>query len=256
MVGDRADQAVLAGLEVDRRLRRSRPGRASWSARRSASPARSPSGRSNCTTARLWVRRPSLRATRVTRPARTSMCSGSDAVLVEAHLDAAVGCAGVGDVGAAAAHREGGQRDEEQRDASARHDLTYDGARHGPTPSSHRRRARRDRRRSRRLRLAGDLPEDRLPAARTSSTAPSSSPSAARAATRSTSSAPRAPRSTSASASAWTGPNFNTRHETPDNVLYALRNGGFSGAIMPENIVVGKDADDVAAFLSKYAGSK
>ena len=50
------------------------------------------------------------------------------------------------------------------------------------------------------------------------------------------------------------GPNFNTRHETPDNVLYALRNGGFSGAIMPENIVVGKDADDVAAFLSKYAG--
>src|SRR6478609_8594406 len=52
------------------------------------------------------------------------------------------------------------------------------------------------------------------------------------------------------------GPNFDTRQETPDNVLYALRNGGFSGAIMPENIVVGKDADDVAAFLSKYAGSK
>ena len=50
------------------------------------------------------------------------------------------------------------------------------------------------------------------------------------------------------------GPNFNTRHETPDNVLYALRNGGFSGAIMPENIVVGKDAEDVAAFLAKYAG--
>ena len=50
------------------------------------------------------------------------------------------------------------------------------------------------------------------------------------------------------------GPNFNTRHETTDNVLYAIRNGGFSGAIMPENIVVGKDADDIAAFLSKYAG--
>ena len=50
------------------------------------------------------------------------------------------------------------------------------------------------------------------------------------------------------------GPNFNTRHETPDNVLYAIRNGGFSGAIMPENIVVGKDADDVAAFLAKYSG--
>jgi mono/diheme cytochrome c family protein len=51
------------------------------------------------------------------------------------------------------------------------------------------------------------------------------------------------------------GPNFNTRHETVDNVLYAIRNGGFSGAIMPENVVVGKDAEDVAAFLSKYAGS-
>jgi mono/diheme cytochrome c family protein len=50
------------------------------------------------------------------------------------------------------------------------------------------------------------------------------------------------------------GPNFNTRKETPDNVLYAIRNGGFSGAIMPENIVVGQDANDVAAFLSKYAG--
>jgi mono/diheme cytochrome c family protein len=50
------------------------------------------------------------------------------------------------------------------------------------------------------------------------------------------------------------GPNFNTRDETMDNVLFAIRNGGFSGAIMPENIVVGKDADDVAAFLSKYAG--
>jgi mono/diheme cytochrome c family protein len=50
------------------------------------------------------------------------------------------------------------------------------------------------------------------------------------------------------------GPNFNTRNETPENVLYAIRNGGFSGAIMPENIVVGKDAEDVAAFLSKYAG--
>jgi mono/diheme cytochrome c family protein len=50
------------------------------------------------------------------------------------------------------------------------------------------------------------------------------------------------------------GPNFNTRHETMDNVLYAIRNGGFSGAIMPENIVVGQNANDVAAFLSKYAG--
>ena len=52
------------------------------------------------------------------------------------------------------------------------------------------------------------------------------------------------------------GPNFNVRRETTDSVLYAIRNGGFSGAIMPENIVVGQQADDVAAFLSKYAGQQ
>jgi mono/diheme cytochrome c family protein len=50
------------------------------------------------------------------------------------------------------------------------------------------------------------------------------------------------------------GPNFNVRKETTDSVLYAIRNGGFSGAIMPENIVVGQDANDVAQFLAKYAG--
>ncbi len=50
------------------------------------------------------------------------------------------------------------------------------------------------------------------------------------------------------------GPNFNTRRETVDAVLYAIRNGGFSGAIMPENIVVGDDARKVAEYLAKYAG--
>ncbi|HEV2062286.1 MAG TPA: c-type cytochrome [Solirubrobacteraceae bacterium] len=50
------------------------------------------------------------------------------------------------------------------------------------------------------------------------------------------------------------GPNFNTRPETVDAVLYAIRNGGFSGAIMPENIVVGDDARKVAQYLAKYAG--
>jgi mono/diheme cytochrome c family protein len=50
------------------------------------------------------------------------------------------------------------------------------------------------------------------------------------------------------------GPNFNVRKEKAENVLYAIRNGGYSGAIMPENIVVGKDANDVAAFLAKYSG--
>ena len=50
------------------------------------------------------------------------------------------------------------------------------------------------------------------------------------------------------------GPNFDTRPETVDSVLYAVRNGGFSGAIMPENIVVGDDAQKVAEYLAKYAG--
>jgi mono/diheme cytochrome c family protein len=52
------------------------------------------------------------------------------------------------------------------------------------------------------------------------------------------------------------GPNLNYRKETPTTVLYAIRNGGFSGAIMPQNVVVGKDAEAVAAFVAKYAGTK
>jgi mono/diheme cytochrome c family protein len=50
------------------------------------------------------------------------------------------------------------------------------------------------------------------------------------------------------------GPNFNIRKENRDDILFAIRNGGFSGAIMPANIVVGNDAQHVADFLSKYAG--
>jgi mono/diheme cytochrome c family protein len=50
------------------------------------------------------------------------------------------------------------------------------------------------------------------------------------------------------------GPNFNVRPEQVNQVLYAIRNGGFSGAIMPENILLGPDAVAVAQFLSKYAG--
>jgi mono/diheme cytochrome c family protein len=52
------------------------------------------------------------------------------------------------------------------------------------------------------------------------------------------------------------GPNFNVRRERRDDVLYAIRNGGFSGAIMPANIVVGEDADAVADFLAKYSGEE
>lgn len=50
------------------------------------------------------------------------------------------------------------------------------------------------------------------------------------------------------------GPNFNVRKEDRDSILYAIRNGGFSGAIMPQDIVVGKEAEQVADFLAKYAG--
>ena len=52
------------------------------------------------------------------------------------------------------------------------------------------------------------------------------------------------------------GPNFNVKKENRDDVLFAIRNGGFSGAIMPANIVVGRDADDVALFVERYAGRK
>jgi mono/diheme cytochrome c family protein len=52
------------------------------------------------------------------------------------------------------------------------------------------------------------------------------------------------------------GPNLDYRKETKETVLYAIRNGGFSGAIMPQNIAVGKDAEDIAEFVARYAGSK
>jgi len=51
------------------------------------------------------------------------------------------------------------------------------------------------------------------------------------------------------------GPNFNVRKEQKQDILFAIRNGGFSGAIMPANIVVGDDAQKVAEFLHAYAGS-
>src|SRR3954463_5432434 len=52
------------------------------------------------------------------------------------------------------------------------------------------------------------------------------------------------------------GPSLDQRKETKETVLYAIRNGGFSGAIMPQNVVVGNDAEAVAAFVAKYAGTK
>jgi mono/diheme cytochrome c family protein len=52
------------------------------------------------------------------------------------------------------------------------------------------------------------------------------------------------------------GPNFNIRKENMEQVLYAIRNGGFSGAIMPENLVVGQEAEEVASFLAAYSGKQ
>jgi hypothetical protein len=53
------------------------------------------------------------------------------------------------------------------------------------------------------------------------------------------------------------GPNFNVRCERPaKRVLYAIENGGFSGAYMPANIVVGQQAREIAMFVARYAGGK
>ena len=52
------------------------------------------------------------------------------------------------------------------------------------------------------------------------------------------------------------GPNFDQRKEERDQILYAIRNGGFSSGPMPQNIVVGQEAEKVADFIAKYSGSK
>ena len=52
------------------------------------------------------------------------------------------------------------------------------------------------------------------------------------------------------------GPNLDQRTESYDDAIFAIRNGGFSGAIMPQNIVVGDEAQAVARFVAKYAGKE
>lgn len=52
------------------------------------------------------------------------------------------------------------------------------------------------------------------------------------------------------------GPNFNVRKECYGAIMYAIQNGGFSGAIMPANIVVGPEAKAVSAFLQEYSGKE
>jgi len=51
------------------------------------------------------------------------------------------------------------------------------------------------------------------------------------------------------------GPNFNTRPEQKDAILYAIRNGGFSSGPMPQDIVVGEEAEKVAKFIAENSGS-
>ena len=50
------------------------------------------------------------------------------------------------------------------------------------------------------------------------------------------------------------GPNFDTRKEDVDQVLYAIRNGGFSSGPMPQDIVVGERAQKVAEFVAANSG--
>ena len=50
------------------------------------------------------------------------------------------------------------------------------------------------------------------------------------------------------------GPNFDQRQVSYQDALFAIRNGGFSGAIMPQNIVVGDDAEAVARFIEEWSG--
>jgi mono/diheme cytochrome c family protein len=52
------------------------------------------------------------------------------------------------------------------------------------------------------------------------------------------------------------GPNFDQRKEQKDQILYAIRNGGFSSGPMPQDIVVGQDAEKVADFIAKYSGDE
>ena len=51
------------------------------------------------------------------------------------------------------------------------------------------------------------------------------------------------------------GPNFNERVESVEDVLYAIRNGGYSSGPMPQNIVTGEEAQKVAEFVAKYSGA-
>jgi hypothetical protein len=52
------------------------------------------------------------------------------------------------------------------------------------------------------------------------------------------------------------GPNFDQRAVTKNCALYAIRNGGFSSGPMPQNIVEGEQAIQLAEFLAKFSGKE
>lgn len=52
------------------------------------------------------------------------------------------------------------------------------------------------------------------------------------------------------------GPNLDQREVSYDDALFAIHNGGASGAVMPQNIVVGADAEKIAQFIDQYSGSQ
>ena len=81
-----------------------------------------------------------------------------------------------------------------------------------------------------------------------------SSTSAARAATRSAWRVPQGSTTNVRTREYKDGPNFDQRKVTANCALYAIRNGGFSSGPMPQNIVVGEEAEALAEFLAKYSG--
>jgi mono/diheme cytochrome c family protein len=52
------------------------------------------------------------------------------------------------------------------------------------------------------------------------------------------------------------GVDLDYRKVSSDDALFAIRNGGFSGELMPANIVTGDDAEVVAEFVADVSGSK
>ena len=61
---------------------------------------------------------------------------------------------------------------------------------------------------------------------------------------------------TPTSASTRTARTSTSARRTYEQVLYAIRNGGFSSGPMPQNIVVGEEAEAVARFVAENSGKQ